>query len=377
MKKRNLQWSIKDLQKNIKLIEFPEYQREPTVWGLEKKQKLIDSILRQFDMASIYLYKREDNYYDCIDGRQRINAILSFLGLNKTDESNGSDRLNNGFKFVSSDELLDKKHQKLTKFHNKTWKKIRADKDKTLGDQFLNYVFNVVEIREIEHSDELNLMFLRLQLGAALIPGEKLNAMVGDMRDLIFFQKAKDNLGNHPYFEFLNIPQRRYAKQLTASQIALNFFALREKQPYKRARFVDLQEFFSSHAKLKKEDVEIAKSLRERLNQAYNYLKKTKKLNLSNRAIGITVFFFINKLIDENRQSVIQEFINFLKVFLDKLKEQVQKGINMDREYQELLKFQTYISQAAVEPYAIKNREKLLEEYFNYWLKHKKIKKSR
>jgi len=34
-----------------------------------------------------------------------------------------------------------------------------------------------------------------------------------------------------------------------------------------------------------------------------------------------------------------------------------------------LLEFQTYISQAAVEKYAIENRQKFLEEYFDYYLK--------
>jgi len=43
-------------------------------------------MLRNFDIASIYLYKRDDGYYECIDGRQRINAILSFLGLNSSEQ---------------------------------------------------------------------------------------------------------------------------------------------------------------------------------------------------------------------------------------------------------------------------------------------------
>ena len=90
MKKTNLYWTIENLRDYYNFIEFPEYQREPTVWSLEKKQRLIDSILRGIDIASIYLFKKEENSYDCIDGRQRINAILSYLGENPTDmEDNG------------------------------------------------------------------------------------------------------------------------------------------------------------------------------------------------------------------------------------------------------------------------------------------------
>ena len=79
MKKTNHQWKISELLKQFKEIEFPEYQREPTVWDLPKKRMLIDSILREYDIASIYLHRRDDRGLDCIDGRQRINAITSFL----------------------------------------------------------------------------------------------------------------------------------------------------------------------------------------------------------------------------------------------------------------------------------------------------------
>ena len=74
MRKSNNRWTIEELRDKRHLVEFPEYQREPTVWSLEKKRRLIDSILRGFDIASIYFFKKEDGTYDCIDGRQRISA---------------------------------------------------------------------------------------------------------------------------------------------------------------------------------------------------------------------------------------------------------------------------------------------------------------
>ena len=66
-------------------IEFPEYQREPDIWSRDQKQRLLDSILRRFDISSVYFYRREDNGLECIDGRQRINAIMSFLEENEAD----------------------------------------------------------------------------------------------------------------------------------------------------------------------------------------------------------------------------------------------------------------------------------------------------
>jgi uncharacterized protein with ParB-like and HNH nuclease domain len=81
--------SIKELKRDFASIEFPEYQREPSVWSREQKQRLLDSILRDFVIAAIYVYERDDGTWECIDGRQRLNAIMSFLGRNDEDEDNG------------------------------------------------------------------------------------------------------------------------------------------------------------------------------------------------------------------------------------------------------------------------------------------------
>src|SRR5262249_23770203 len=88
--------TIQSLARDFLEIEFPEYQREPNIWSREQKQRLIDSILREFDIASIYFYTRDDGTKECIDGRQRLNAIMSFLGQNNDDDNNGFElRLDN------------------------------------------------------------------------------------------------------------------------------------------------------------------------------------------------------------------------------------------------------------------------------------------
>lgn len=373
MKKRNIKWTIRELAGKFELFEFPEFQREPTVWNLQKKQKLIDSILREFDIASIYVHKTSKGNYECIDGRQRINAILSYLGLNADGNGKEQITIDNKFKFkLDSFDELGAPHQQLKKFDKKTFEDL-AQVQKNF---ILNYEFNVLEIEEIKDDKELNLMFLRLQLGAPLNAGEKLNAMVGDMRDFIFSKAGSiDHLGNHPYFHLLQIPQRRYAKELIASQVAMNYFSQVEKNTFTRSRFEELQEFFSKNHTFNENTIKIARLLKQRLAQVHDALKGSTELEMKNRAIGLTVFFFIVNLLNTNRATEIPRFTKFLTTFLTKLKTEVKKGIHMDKNYQDLLNFQTYISQAAVEKYAIENRQTLLEDYFEYWKQHKKIKK--
>jgi hypothetical protein len=60
----------------------PGFQRQ-SVWSERDRTKLIDSILRNYPLPAIFLYRREENgqiIYDVIDGKQRIESILMFMG---------------------------------------------------------------------------------------------------------------------------------------------------------------------------------------------------------------------------------------------------------------------------------------------------------
>src|SRR5215212_8458925 len=87
MRRSAQQITIDEVARLFPEVEFPEYQREPNIWSRDQKQRLLDSILRDFDVASVYFYRRPDEGLECIDGRQRLNAIMAFLGLNVSDEA--------------------------------------------------------------------------------------------------------------------------------------------------------------------------------------------------------------------------------------------------------------------------------------------------
>jgi 5-methylcytosine-specific restriction endonuclease McrA len=60
----------------------PGFQRQ-SVWSERDRAKLIDSMLRNYPLPAIFLYRREEDgqiIYDVIDGKQRIESILMFLG---------------------------------------------------------------------------------------------------------------------------------------------------------------------------------------------------------------------------------------------------------------------------------------------------------
>lgn len=77
--------TIKDLENLYEddLLNLePGFQRQ-SVWSERDRAKLIDSILRNYPLPAIFLYRREENgqiIYDVIDGKQRIESILMFMG---------------------------------------------------------------------------------------------------------------------------------------------------------------------------------------------------------------------------------------------------------------------------------------------------------
>ncbi len=60
----------------------PTFQRR-SVWKDKDRRLLIQSLIRGFPIPGIFLYRRDDNgslHYDVIDGKQRLESILRFIG---------------------------------------------------------------------------------------------------------------------------------------------------------------------------------------------------------------------------------------------------------------------------------------------------------
>ncbi len=66
-----------------------DYQREK-IWSRSDQEKLLDSIIQNIDIPKIYLAKVEDNEnfdFECIDGKQRMTTLLSFIKPEPSDDN--------------------------------------------------------------------------------------------------------------------------------------------------------------------------------------------------------------------------------------------------------------------------------------------------
>jgi len=60
----------------------PGFQRD-SVWTLSDRKKLVESLLQNYPIPSVFLYRQNDNgklRYDVIDGKQRLETVLMFQG---------------------------------------------------------------------------------------------------------------------------------------------------------------------------------------------------------------------------------------------------------------------------------------------------------
>ena len=71
------------LFKNGQLNLEPGFQRD-SVWTPPDRKKLVESLLQNYPIPSVFLYRQNENgklRYDVIDGKQRLETVLMFQGV--------------------------------------------------------------------------------------------------------------------------------------------------------------------------------------------------------------------------------------------------------------------------------------------------------
>ena len=215
-----------DLRKNDMVKANPEYQRG-VVWSRDQQMKLIDSVMRGYQLPIIYLHDikkivagRTQESLEVIDGQQRIHALHLF--------SEGAFSL---YK-------MDDERAKFPKFLQEQpcpWagKDFKALPDE-VKEQFLDTKMTVAYISTDDHN-EIRDLFVRLQTGSPLSHQEKRDAYPGDFTDFILSLGGKPEIPKYPGRRFFKTvlgmkPQQDRGKTRTlAAQIAILFLERRER----------------------------------------------------------------------------------------------------------------------------------------------------
>ena len=153
----------------------PSYQRQSEVWGEEKRQLFIDSLLNGFDVPKLYFHQLKQKsapapLFAIVDGKQRLEAIRQFVNDRFTLSQDFLDEeIADG---SSAGQASGKTFTELTKQHPALASRLM---ERTLH-------IEVIETDELEIIEEL---FSRLNEAVPLNAPEKRNAFGGAMPPII------------------------------------------------------------------------------------------------------------------------------------------------------------------------------------------------
>jgi hypothetical protein len=325
-----------------------DYQREK-IWSRSDQEGLIDSIVQDIDIPKMYLMKvtgKENFDFECIDGKQRMTALLNFV---KPDPGQSNPLT------VS---IAGKRY---------TYKALRKEWPQK-SKEFDEYQLAFVIYPQLE-DEFLREIFRRLQLGVRLNSGELLKTYMGAMRDFVYVELGNDA----PFIRRTNLSIKRFSRQFTLAQICINSFSRSETGEFVRARYDDLGTFFGDKQSLRHGDENFV-----RIRRVLDVMDKRFKARaeiISSRAVAVSAYLFAEELYLRKKASAISAFAKFFEALI----KEVKANLDLVAKYEQptntfvLEQFQKYVSQASVEPYAIKRRHEFLEKAFAYYRTRGKI----
>ena len=167
MQKSTIPVGVRTLKKwfdNGNLTFDNPVQRAGSQWSILSKSLLIHSMVSNFPIPSLYLLKTKDDgtgetLYDCLDGKQRCEAVLQFINNEFSLHGSTPDVELNGETY----EIANKSFEEL---------------DKDLQDEVSGYRFSIYAIEEAS-DDEVEEIFARLNNSMPLSPIQKARAIMG------------------------------------------------------------------------------------------------------------------------------------------------------------------------------------------------------
>jgi len=207
----------------------PSYQRQSDVWGEEKRQLFIDSLLNGYDVPKLYFHrlpraKTPAPVFAIVDGKQRLEAIRAFL---KNEFALSQD-------FVDV-EAESESHASIA--GGKTYTELTQEHPALAGrlmERSLDVV--VIETPDVEIIEEL---FSRLNEAVPLNAPEKRNAFGGAMPPII-----RRLVRSHPFFvDRLPIENTRYRQY----DLVTKFLFLTEKNDFAATKKRALDDFVRNY----------------------------------------------------------------------------------------------------------------------------------
>ena len=292
---------IKEMFDDGDIIPQPDYQRD-YIMDEYKASKLIESVLLQIPIPTVYLCEEMDNTLSIIDGQQRLTSFVKYL-KNEFELKGLEEYTNlNGKKFID----LDKEIQrviKTTTIHSIVIKK---------------------ESQELKYE-----IFSRLNQGSTSLKAQELRNCIyrGSFNDML------ENIAESN--KILAILMGTENKRKNYQEIILRYFALKNFQEYKSSIKKTLNNYMEEHQNDSVEKIEVYK-------KEFN-----SKIDIIKQVLGEDAFFaydrqrgkMMNKFSGSTYDSIIIGFSMFNNNDIMANADEIRKAIRdlkmYDSDYQD------------------------------------------
>ncbi len=209
----------------------PDFQRGE-VWGKPKKQRLIDSILRDWHVPPIHVIEnRKTRKQEVLDGQQRLASIRDFVGGLFPVDGN-TEPLDPAIRALDGEYYRDLSEEWRRRFN-----------------QFTIRVFRIVDYQASEPAE----LFFRLNQPASLTGAEQRNAFFGPVREQIreLVQYLEGKGLNKSFLAFSN-SRMAYDDVLSRTALAVERRTLAEK-----ITSADLEALYRKDSPLRSETIDL------------------------------------------------------------------------------------------------------------------------
>ncbi len=212
--------TIKEMYDEGDIIPQPTFQRD-YVMDDKKASKLIESILIQIPIPTVYLCEETDGKLSVIDGQQRITSIVRFL--------------KNDFALTGLEEL--------SKLNKKKYMDLDKSLQRTIKNTTLNSIVILKESQELKYE-----IFARLNQGSTKLKPQELRNCIyrGSFNDML------EELAQNP---LLTVMFKEENKRKNYQEYILRFFALRNVNDYGSSLKKTFNDYMSKHQNDPEEDI--------------------------------------------------------------------------------------------------------------------------
>lgn len=216
----------------------PEYQRLFR-WGVEKKSRLIESILLDIPLPSIFVAADGDGVWEVVDGLQRLSTIFEFMGILR-DEAAGTT--------AEASQLVGTKY--LPSLEGKYYDKEDDEANSLTVKQRLAIKRAKLDVKILLQGTDPSVrfeLFDRLNSGGQPTSEQEVRSAQLLMTHPDFFRWLDSKRNEEHFKETLPLTGRQISEQYDL-ELALRFFVLYYSRPEVLARFADFDSLLSDQA---------------------------------------------------------------------------------------------------------------------------------